>query len=217
MKGWPTSKGALPFRRILCLGAHSDDIEIGCGGTLLRWLGESSRLEVGWVVLSAAGEREQEARNSASAFLAGARQKTIRIEKFRDGFFPFQGTAVKEYFESLKTAFAPDLILTHYRDDAHQDHRLVSTLTWNTFRNHAIWEYEIPKFDGDLGAPNLFVGLNKKQCQRKIALLHKHFRSQRSKKWFSDDLFLALPRIRGMECQSPQDFAEAFYCRKFYV
>lgn len=217
MKGWPTAKGALPFRKILCLGAHSDDIEIGCGGTLLRWLSECPQLEVGWVVFSAAGDRELEARSSASEFLKAARNKKILIEKFRDGFFPFHGSAIKEYFESLKRVFEPDLIFTHFRDDAHQDHRLISMLTWNTFRDHAIWEYEVPKFDGDLGIPNLFVGLTKAQCGRKIALLKKYFRTQRSKKWFSDDLFLSLLRIRGMECQSPHDFAEAFYCRKIYV
>jgi LmbE family N-acetylglucosaminyl deacetylase len=217
MRGWPSSKNALPYRRILCLGAHPDDIEIGCGGTLLRWLSENHGIEVSWVVFSGEGDREHEARTSAAQFLRGAKKYDVQVLQFRDSYFPFQGAAIKNYFETLKSRPAPELIFTHYRGDLHQDHRLLSHLTWNTFRDHTILEYEVPKYDGDLGAPNFFVGLSQKHCQRKIGLVSRHFRSQRRKRWFSKDLFWSLLRLRGMECQAEQRHAEAFYCRKFYI
>ena len=148
------------LNRVLCLGAHSDDIEIGCGGTILRLQDEHQDLEVLWVVFSAEPPRDREARRSAREFLTGARKPRIQLKKFRTSFFPYQGRAIKEFFETIKARFTPDLIFTHYRDDRHQDHRVLSDLAWNTFRNHLILEYEIPKYDGDLGIPNTFVPLD---------------------------------------------------------
>src|SRR5437588_868758 len=178
--------------RILCLGAHSDDIEIGCGGTVLRILEENPDAEVLWVVIGASGQRADEATASAKSFLARARQKEVIVKEFRDGFFPYIGAEIKGFFEELKRRCAPDLILTHCRNDLHQDHRLVSELTWNTFRNHLILEYEIPKYDGDLGAPNLFVPLDESTGQRKIGTILKHFRSQGDRSWFSREVFTAI-------------------------
>ncbi len=203
--------------RILCLGAHSDDIEIGCGGTLLKLMERYPHLQIHWVVLGASGQREQEASHSAESFLAGIADKKVIVRGFRDGFFPYMATEIKEYFEELKRDFSPDTILTHYRDDRHQDHRLISDLTWNTFREHTIWEYEIPKYDGDLSSPNLFVHLSEEQCRRKIKHLFEHFATQSNKAWFTEDTFFAMLRIRGMESNSPSKYAEAFYCRKMIV
>ena len=201
--------------RVLALGAHPDDIEIGCGGTLLRLAAERPDLEVTWAVFAATPERAQEARASAAGFLAGlATPPRVVVHDFRDGFLPYSGAAVKERFEELKRAAAPDLVLTHYRDDRHQDHRLVSELTWNTWRNHLILEYEIPKYDGDFGSPNVFATLPAATLERKIALLLEHFPTQAGKPWFTEDLFRAVARIRGMESVAPERFAEAFYCRK---
>lgn len=200
--------------RILCVGAHSDDIEIGCGGLLLGLIEGVSNVEIDWVVFSAPVKRMQEARQSAVGFLKGARRKHVIIEQFRDGFFPYQGAAIKRVFERLKRDPVPDLVLTHYREDRHQDHRLLSDLTWNTFRDHWILEYEIPKFDGDLGAPNFFAPLDKAICVRKVEHLERAFGSQRDKHWFRADTFLGLMRLRGMECRAPSGYAEAFYSRK---
>jgi LmbE family N-acetylglucosaminyl deacetylase len=202
---------------VLCLGAHSDDIEIGAGATLLGLIARGVRLDVHWCVLSGAGEREKEAKASAADFLAGAARATIEVLSFRDGFFPEQGEAIKSWFEMLKGRINPDVILTHTRDDAHQDHRQVCRLTSNTFRDHCILEYEIPKWDGDFGQPNLFVPMSAAVMQRKIDLLMAHFGTQRSKQWFDDEVFRGLARIRGMECRAPERYAEAFYVRKFAV
>jgi LmbE family N-acetylglucosaminyl deacetylase len=199
---------------ILCLGAHSDDIEIGCGGTLLRLLAERRRVRVHWVVLSASPPRAREARRSAARVLRGAAAAHIRVEGFRDGFLPYEGAAVKEVFEALKTTVAPDLVFSHWRDDVHQDHRLVAELTWNTFRDHTILEYEIPKYDGDLGRPNLFVPLPAGIRRRKVRLLMSAFPSQRRKRWFSAATFDALMRLRGIECAAAEGYAEAFHVRK---
>ncbi|MGC1582340.1 MAG: PIG-L deacetylase family protein [Candidatus Acidiferrales bacterium] len=198
--------------KILCLGAHSDDIEIGCGGTILRLL-STYNVESVWVVFGASNQREQEARNSAALFLSSARKKEIIVKNFHDGFFPFEGTKIKEYFEELKTT-APDIIFTHQRKDAHQDHRLLAELTWNTFRNHLVLEYEIPKYDGDMGQPNVFVPLERSIYEQKVEYLMQAFATQRSKQWFDRDTFLGLMRLRGMECVSHSAHAEAFYCRK---
>jgi LmbE family N-acetylglucosaminyl deacetylase len=203
-----------PISQVLCLGAHSDDIEIGCGGTLLKLMGLYPHLKIYWVVLGASGKREQEACESAYSLLEGADQKKVIVKGFRDGFFPYIGMEIKEYFEELKREVSPDLILTHYRHDRHQDHRLVSDLTWNTFRNHMIWEYEIPKYDGDLGSPNVFVHLDDQVCHRKISHLLKHFPTQANKGWFTEDTFLSILRLRGVESNAPEHHAEAFYCRK---
>jgi LmbE family N-acetylglucosaminyl deacetylase len=200
--------------RVLCLGAHSDDIEIGCGGTVLELLARGSAVDVEWVVFSAQGKREREARASAREFLRGARRRRITVKKFRDGFLPYHGAAVKNAFESLKRRVDPDIVFTHYRDDRHQDHRLLSDLTWNTFRNHLILEYEVPKYDGDLGTPNCFVPLSKRTCARKVEYLKAAFGSQRDKHWFTPDTFHALLRLRGLECRAKDGFAEAFYGRK---
>jgi LmbE family N-acetylglucosaminyl deacetylase len=201
-------------KRLLALGAHSDDIEIGCGGTILRLLAERPQLEVLWVVFASTTARAAEARASAGAFLEGVARSTVVVRDYRDGFLPYSGAAIKDEFEKLKQDFSPDLIFTHYRDDRHQDHRSVSDLTWNTWRDHLILEYEIPKYDGDFGSPNLFVSLTASALERKIGLLAKHFPSQAAKPWFTADLFKAVARIRGMECTAPEGFAEAFYCRK---
>jgi LmbE family N-acetylglucosaminyl deacetylase len=203
--------------RVLALGAHADDIEIGCGGTVLRLLAEHPNLTVDWVVLSGDGERAAEAAESAAAFLQGAAAARIAVERFRDGFFPYTGAEVKEYFEGLKSRVSPDLVLTHRLDDRHQDHRLVAELTWNTFRDHLILEYEIPKYEGDLGQPNLFVPLERAHCERKVELLLKHFFSQAGRDWFSDQTFWSLLRLRGLESRAPSTFAEAFHARKLVL
>jgi LmbE family N-acetylglucosaminyl deacetylase len=200
--------------RILALGAHPDDIEIGCGGTILRLAAERRGLEVRWVVFAATAERAAEARESAAAFLEGVSAVKVIVCNYRDGFLPYSGAAVKEEFETLKDDFSPDLVFTHYREDRHQDHRLVSELTWNTWRDHFILEYEIPKYDGDFGSPNFFGFLPAATLDRKIDLLLRHFRSQAGKPWFTADLFRAVARIRGMEATAREGFAEGFYCRK---
>ncbi len=202
--------------RVLAIGSHADDIEIGCGGTLLDLAETNPKLEVHWVVLSADEERAKEARSSAEAFLERAAETEIVVESFRDAFFPYGGE-VKEFFEELKTRITPDVILTHHGSDLHQDHRLVAELTWNTFRDHLILEYEVPKYDGDLGSPNVFVHLDEETCRRKVELILRSFPSQRQRPWFTEDLFLALMRLRGMESNSPSGFAEAFYGRKLVV
>ena len=205
-----------PPLRLLCLGAHSDDLEIGCGGTILRLLAEKRDCHVRWIVFSATAVRKKEALRSAGFFLRRARQRGVIVRNYRDGFFPNAYQRIKEDFERLKN-FSPDLILTHYRHDLHQDHRVICELTWNTFRNHLILEYEIPKYDGDLGTPNFFVPLNEGICKRKIEYLLSCFKSQAVKPWFSADLFRGLMRVRGLEANSPGKFAEAFYSRKLIL
>ena len=198
--------------RVLAIGAHSDDIEIGCGGTLLRLASEVQQLDLTWVVLSADGSRADEARAGAEAFGA----TTVEVEAYEDAFFKY-GREVKEHFEGLKARVAPDLVLTHHGSDLHQDHRLVAELTWNTFRDHLILEYEIPKYDGDLGAPNVFVQLDEEVARRKLEALQRCFPSQAGKPWFTDDVFRGLLALRGMESRAPSGFAEAFYGRKLAV
>jgi LmbE family N-acetylglucosaminyl deacetylase len=202
--------------RILCLGSHSDDIEIGCGGTLLRLAGEYPGCVFHWVVFSAIGPREGEARNAAGQFIDPARLKGPTLKTFQDGFMPYAGADVKKVFEELKPV-SPDLIFTHNRKDAHQDHRLISELTWNTFRNHLILEYEIPKYDGDMGQPEVFVPLPLELCERKVSLILESFRSQLGKRWFQRETFFSLMRLRGMECNADSGFAEAFYGRKLVI
>jgi LmbE family N-acetylglucosaminyl deacetylase len=202
---------------VLCLGAHSDDIEIGCGGTILKLIEGHSDIVLHWVVFSSGEKRRREAEASAHAFLRGVRRQTVGIKKFRDGFFPYIGRDIKAYFEVLKRKVKPDVIFTHYRADLHQDHRMISELTWNTFRDHLILEYEIPKYDGDLGSPNLFVHLNEAICDRKIQYILKYFLSQHANQWFGGETFRSLLRLRGIESNAPGKYAEAFYCRKFVV
>jgi LmbE family N-acetylglucosaminyl deacetylase len=199
---------------VLALGAHADDIEIGCGGTLLRLASEHPALDVTWVVFSSTEDRAAEARTSAEAFLAEASRRSIVVKAHRDGYLPYSGVQLKDDFEALKSTLDPDLILTHFRDDRHQDHRVVSDLTWNTWRNHLIWEYEIPKFDGDFGVPNLFAPLSSGILEKKVQLILRAFPTQMHKPWFNADLFRAVARLRGMECVAPEAYAEAFYCRK---
>ena len=206
-------QGSTP-KKILALGAHADDIEIGSGGTVLRLLQTDPAAEVYWVVLGASGQRRTEAVESAQRFLANTRRKEIVVKEFRDGYFPYAGVEIKDFFESLKREFVPDLILTHYREDLHQDHRMVSELTWNTFRNHLILEYEIPKYDGDIGTPNFFVHLDAVLCERKVDYILQSFVSQRTKAWFSKDTFYAMLRLRGLESNAPEKYAEGFHCRK---
>ncbi len=207
------SHGAL---KILCLGSHSDDIEIGCGGTILQLAEQYPGSEFHWVVLSAIGEREAEAKQAATLF-AGAGLRGPLLKTFPDGFMPFVGAEVKTIFEELKRVISPDLIFTHNGRDAHQDHRLLAELTWNTFRDHFILEYEIPKYDGDMGRPSGFVPLSREVCQKKVRYLMDAFQSQRSKHWFQEETFLSLMRLRGMECNAPSGYAEAFYCRKLVL
>jgi LmbE family N-acetylglucosaminyl deacetylase len=202
------------LRSVLALGSHSDDIESGCGATLLALSRARPEVEVTWVVLGAEGERELEARASAEAFMGAAARSEVVVHGFRDGFFPYIGGEVKDIFERLKSRLDPDLILTHARHDLHQDHRLVCELTWNTWRNHLILEYEIPKYDGDLGTPNVFVPVSEEIAREKVRLVLDAFESQAEKHWFDEQIFLGLMRVRGMEGRSPSGYAEAFTCRK---
>jgi LmbE family N-acetylglucosaminyl deacetylase len=204
--------------RILCLGAHADDIEIGCGGTILALLAARRNVNCHWVVFSGAGgPREREARESASQFLAGAGARGVEVHQFRDGHFPAALCEIKEVLEAVKRAFTPDVVFAHCRDDRHQDHGIVSDVAWQTFRDHLILEYEIPKWDGDLGQPNLYVPLPRDTALRKTEHLLAAFPSQRSKRWFTDETFLALLRLRGVESGAPEGLAEAFYARKAVV
>jgi len=203
--------------QVLCLGCHSDDIEIGCGGTILRLAEQYPNSAFDWVVFNAVGEREAEAQRGATLF-AGSRLKAAPVLKsFQDGFMPYVGGEVKTVFEKELKKLCPDLILTHNGNDSHQDHRLIAELTWNTFRDNLILEYEIPKYDGDLGRPTVFVPLEAELCQKKIGYLMDAFQSQRGKRWFQRDTFLSLMRLRGMECNAPSGYAEAFYCRKLVL
>jgi LmbE family N-acetylglucosaminyl deacetylase len=216
---------------LLCLGAHCDDIEIGCGGAILRLLAERPGSEVHWVVLASNAEREAEARASAAEFLAGAARSHVIVKSFRESYFPFIGAEIKDFFEELKATFkdrgqrkgdgkataGPDVVLTHHLQDRHQDHRTVAELTWNSFRDHLVAEYEIPKFEGDLGRPNLFVPLPESTARRKIALIMRYFRSQGSRRWFRPETFEAVMRIRGIECNAPEGLAEAFHLSKLTV
>lgn len=204
------SKRAL---EVLCLGCHSDDIEIGCGGAILWLATQYPGCNFHWVVFSTIGTRGAEARRGAELF-AGERVKTLLLKNFEDGFMPYVGADVKAVFEQELKKINPDVIFSHNGKDAHQDHRLLSELTWNTFRNHLILEYEIPKYDGDLGRPSVFVPLEKEICQKKVSYLMDCFQSQSSKRWFQPETFRSLMRLRGMECNAPSGYAEAFYSRK---
>ena len=208
------SRGDGPVRRVLALGAHSDDIEIGCGATLLMLARARNDLEVTWVVFAAQDERAREARASAELFLADAERADVQIHGYRDGFLPYVGGEVKEVFEALKDSFEPDLVLTHTRHDLHQDHRLLCELTWNTWRDHLILEYEIPKYDGDFAAPNVFVPIGAELAREKTQNVIELFASQKGKHWLDAELLLGVMRIRGMEARSPTGYAEAFTARK---
>lgn len=204
-------------RHLLALGAHADDIEIGCGGTILKLIEANPGLHVDWIVLSANPTRADEARASARTLLRAAGSANVRVESFRESYFPYIGSEIKEYFDTLGATLRPDVVFTHSGADLHQDHRLLSELTWNTFRNHLILEYEIPKYDGDLGRPNVFVHLARAVSERKLDHLMEAFPSQHEKHWFSRDTFLSTLRLRGIESGSPDGHAEAFYCRKLVL
>jgi LmbE family N-acetylglucosaminyl deacetylase len=199
---------------VLCIGAHSDDLEIGCGGTILTWLKSMPSVAVTWAVLTGNAERHNEARRSASALLRRAESSRIVLGAFRDGYLPNQYGEVKEFFEELKNSVNPDVVMTHWLEDRHQDHRLVAELTWNTWRNHLIFEYEIPKYEGDLKPPNLYVEIPTALAKRKVAHLQRHFTSQRNKQWFEPENFLAIMRLRGLESRSASGYSEAFHARK---
>ena len=202
---------------ILCLGAHCDDLEIGAGGAILRLLAERPGSSVHWVVFASNPERAAEARASAAEFLSGAARSQVQINAFRESFFPWVGASIKEHFEQIKVAVNPDLVFTHRTADLHQDHRTIAELTWNTFRDHLIAEYEIPKYEGDLGQPNLFVPLTRAAAERKVALILRHFRSQAGRRWFRAETFEALMRLRGVECNAAEGLAEAFHVRKLVL
>ena len=204
-------------QKILCLGAHCDDIEIGCGASILRLIEANPACEIHWLVFTSSPERKLEAEEAARLFLKNARSQFVSVLDYKDGFLPYLGAEIKDRFEKLKQEFSPDLIFTHYRNDLHQDHRFLCELTWNTFRNHLILEYEIPKYDGDLGSPNVFITVSEAMLEQKIEYLFQAFKSQRSKHWFTPDLFRSLPRLRGMESNSQTTFSEAFYCRKLCI
>ncbi len=201
---------------ILALGAHCDDIEIGCGGTILQIISERD-VDITWVVLAARGERAEEARHSAETMLVGAQRSRIVLEEFEDSYFPYDGRSIKRRFEELKKEVAPDVVFTHQRDDLHQDHRLVCELAWNTFRHHLVLEYEIPKYDGDLSRTNVYSPLTEQTVERKLAHLLDHFSTQREKRWFTADLFRGLMRVRGMEANAQSGLAEAFVARKLLL
>ena len=200
--------------KILALGAHCDDIEIGCGSTLLKLLDEYPTAEIFWVIFSSNPTRKVEAENSAKDYLKNHSKSAIEINSFRNGFFPYVAIEIKEYFETIKARFDPDIIFTHYSEDKHQDHRTIAELSWNTFRNHVIFQYEIAKYDGDLVTPNFYSILDDGHVEKKIDLLMKHFSSQTDKHWFTKDLFKSLMRLRGVECASESGFAEGFHARK---
>ena len=201
-------------QEVLVLGAHCDDVEIGCGGTLAALARARPDVRVNIVVFGGSEARTPETRAALAALAPDA---SVEVHTFRDGFFPVEWSSIKERFESLKGRVNPDLILTHYEQDRHQDHRTICELTWNTFRNHVVLEYEIPKYDGDLGRPNVFAPLAHEIVRLKIDTLLECFPSQRTKRWFTDDLFASLMRLRGMECNSPSGFAEGFYSRKLSI
>jgi LmbE family N-acetylglucosaminyl deacetylase len=203
--------------RVLCLGAHSDDIEIGCGGTLLRLLSERAGCEVQWVVFSGGDAREKEARASAADFASDAGSLAVTVKRFRESYFPSVWADIKDFFEEVRRQMNPDVVFCHRVQDLHQDHRVLGELTWNTFRNHLVLEYEIPKYEGDLGSPNVYVPLSTAQADRKVELLMHHFSSQRSRGWFRPSTFHGLMSIRGIECAAPDGRAEAFHARKIVI
>jgi LmbE family N-acetylglucosaminyl deacetylase len=200
--------------RLLCLGAHSDDIEIGCGGSLLRWVEEFARVEVMWVIFSAEADRADEAKRSAESLMRKAASLHVVLGDFADSRLPADFTRAKTFIASVRDCMQPDVVLTHRLDDRHQDHRSVAELTWQTWRNHLILEYEVPKYEGDLGQPNMYVSLDSGHRERKVDHLLAHFGTQRSKEWFNAETFNALMRLRGIECRSESGYAEAFHARK---
>ena len=207
------SRGRRP-ETVLFLGAHCDDIEIGMGATVIRLVERYPETHFVWATLSSDDIRERETRAAAARLLAGAQRSTVLVERFKGSYFPYEGASIKSFFETLKQHGNPDVVFTHYRQDLHQDHRITNELTWNTFRNHCIFEYEIPKYDGDIGIPNVFVPVSRACLTRKIDVLMECFPSQHDKQWFTRDTFEAIARLRGIESNAAEGFAEAFHCRK---
>jgi len=203
--------------RILCVGAHCDDIEIGCGATLRMLQRRKEGLIIDWVVLSGAEERRQETQRAMRLLVRSSRRGELRFGDFPDGRFPAAYTEIKSFCELLKRRSRPDLILCHERDDRHQDHRVVNEMIWNTFRDHVVLEYEVPKWDGGLGQPNVYVPLDAKDAGAKVDALLKSYPTQAGKDWFTRDTFMAMLRLRGLECRSPSGYAEAFYGRKLLL
>lgn len=200
--------------RVLCLGAHSDDIEIGAGATLLKWGASPEGLDLSWVVFSAVGVRAEEAREGARRFGCA---RGPSLHEIPDSRFPLHLDQLKDLFVGLGSALEPDVILTHSEHDRHQDHAVINRLTWQTFRDHLILEYETPKFDGDLVTPNVYVTVDHETAQAKATGLAQSFASQRGKPWFSEDTFTGLMRIRGIECRASTGFAEGFHVRKLVL
>ena len=200
--------------RVLCIGAHSDDLEIGCAGTLLEWAKAQRGLSLTWAVLSADDERRAEAQRSVMRLLGRVADVSVRLANFRDGHFPSAFSEIKDWIGELAGSTRPDIVLTHRLEDRHQDHRLVAEVTWQTFRDHLILEYEIPKYEGDLGCPNVFVPLRAGTARRKVSHLMRSFGSQRSRHWFDEHTFFGLMRLRGLECRAASGMAEAFHVRK---
>lgn len=213
LPSWPGERPP----EFLFIGAHCDDIEIGCGGTVVELLNAYPGSQVTWVVLSGSAGRESEARAAARALTRRAGRKRVVVQDFRGAYFPAEFAAIKDFFERLKSETSPDLIFTHARDDLHQDHRVVAELTWNTWRDHLILEYEIPKYDGGLGSPSVFVPLQASVARRKVDLLMSVFKTQHARQWFTASTFEGLMRLRGVECNAKSGFAEAFYCRKLVL
>jgi LmbE family N-acetylglucosaminyl deacetylase len=202
---------------ILCLGAHCDDIEIGCGGTLIEMRKSHPQLRFVWVVFSGDDIRERETRAAAAALLGAGANVAVEVLDFRGSYFPYCGAAIKDAFEVVRARVTPDLVMTHYLADRHQDHRLIAELTWNAFRSHAILEYEIPKYEGDLAQPGVYSPLSPATVDLKISTLLQCFPSQRDHQWFDADLFRGHLRLRGIECNSPTRHAEAFHGRKLVL
>jgi len=202
---------------ILCIGAHCDDIEIGCGGSLLALQKQYPQCRIHWLVLTSIPSRRQEAMTAMKKLVRVAARGNVRICELQDGFLPACFADAKTQFEAMKRLVDPDLIFTHHEFDRHQDHNLASEMTWQTFRDHMIWEYEIPKYDGDLVTPNLYVPLNASLAVRKVNVIVRTFRSQGMKSWFSAENLLAAMRIRGLESRASSGFAEAFHCRKLVM
>lgn len=214
MLGLKLGQAAGTVRRVLCLGAHPDDLEIGCGGTAMQLVRTEPGIEWRWIVWSGTPERAAEARTAAGRILEGAAAALVTVEGFRDGYFPEQWGAIKGRFEALKAEWSPDLILTHHRADRHQDHRVIADLTWNTWRNNLILEYEIPKYEGDLHTPNLYVPLDREVAERKVAIVIDGFPSQRTRQWFDPEVLRGLLRVRGVECAARSGYAEGFHAPK---
>jgi LmbE family N-acetylglucosaminyl deacetylase len=202
---------------VLCVGAHCDDIEIGCGGALIELRARYPRAKFHWAVFSSDAVRKPETLAAAAEMLGQGPHLTLDVLDFRGSYFPAEWSAIKDALEGVKTRIKPSLVFTHFLQDRHQDHRVLAELSWNTFRDHAILEYEIAKFEGDLAQPNVYIPLSTGVMERKVEALMRCFPSQHSRTWFDPDLFRGHMRLRGIECNAPSRFAEAFHARKLVL